>query len=153
MIDRSGYEPGFSHDRGGAEGAHDERARPSGLTVLLVDDDDSVRAAVTRILSGHGYTILQAEHGADALRLAAAHPGQIDLLVTDMYMPGLRGPEIMEKMVSSRPGMAVLFMSGYADEDVVRSGLLPGAQLLRKPFTVEELNEAVRQALGGPRAA
>jgi two-component system cell cycle sensor histidine kinase/response regulator CckA len=125
--------------------AHDTAAAK--CTILLVDDEESVRAVVTKILIRHGHTVLEAEHGADAIRISDAHEGAIDLLITDMYMPGLRGPEIIEKLAETRPAMKVLFMSGYADEDMARSGVDPSVALLRKPFTVQELSEAVNKAL------
>ncbi|MBA3645014.1 MAG: response regulator [Gemmatimonadaceae bacterium] len=147
MVDLSGSESGS----GATEKKDNESvaapAPSSGVTILLVDDEESVRAIVTKILTRHGHHILEAEHGADALRLAAGHEGKIDLLISDMYMPGLRGPEILEKLRPSRPGIAVLFMSGYGDEDVARSGVEPGSRFLRKPFTVQELSEAVRATL------
>lgn len=146
MVDLSGNESA-SKDTSQKNISGGERAVDSGVTILLVDDEESVRAVVTKILTRHGHTVLEAEHGADALRLAAGHEGKIDLLISDMYMPGLRGPEIVEKLRPSRPGIPVLFMSGYADEDVARSGVAPGTRFLRKPFTVQELSEAVRQAL------
>lgn len=118
-----------------------------GRTILLVDDEESVRAIVTKILVKQGHKILEAEHGADALRLAAGHDGKIDLLITDMYMPGLRGPEIFEKLQDTRPGIRVLYMSGYGDEDVARSGVATDHDFLRKPFTVQELGDAVKKAL------
>ncbi len=118
-----------------------------GRTILLVDDEEPVRAIVIRILTRAGHKVIAAQHGADALRLAAAHAGKIDLLVTDMYMPGLRGPEIIERLRPERPGLRVLFMSGYADEDVARSGVTPDSSFLRKPFTVQELSDAVDRAL------
>ena len=152
MVDLSGNESVSKRtnqkDAPGGGGAGD-----SGVTILLVDDEESVRAVVTKILTRHGHTVLEAEHGADALRMAAGHEGKIDLLISDMYMPGLRGPEIVEKLRPSRPGISVLFMSGYADEDVARSGVAPGTRFLKKPFTVEELSEAVRQALAEPHSA
>lgn len=118
-----------------------------GSTILLVDDEESVRAIVTKILARQGHKILEAEHGAAALRLAAGHDGRIDLLITDMYMPGLRGPEIFEKLKEKRPDIGVLYMSGYGDEDVVRSGVAPESGFLRKPFTIRELGDAVTKAL------
>jgi two-component system cell cycle sensor histidine kinase/response regulator CckA len=123
-----------------------------GSTILLVDDEESVRAIVKKILARQGHKILEAEHGADALRLAAGYDGRIDLLITDMYMPGLRGPEIFEKLLEKRPGIRVLYMSGYGDEDVARSGVAPESGFLRKPFTVQELGDAVRNALSDPSA-
>jgi CheY-like chemotaxis protein len=149
----------FSGDKSGSKSTNEKKipggegVADSGITILLVDDEESVRAIVTKILTRHGHTVLEAEHGADALRLAASHEGKIDLLISDMYMPGLRGPEIVEKLRPSRPGIAVLFMSGYADEDVARSGVAPGTRFLRKPFTVQELSEAVQKALDEPHGA
>jgi two-component system cell cycle sensor histidine kinase/response regulator CckA len=116
-------------------------------TILLVDDEESVRAVVTRILNRHGQKVLEAQHGADALRLAADYDGKIDLLITDLYMPGLRGPEIFERLRLTRPGIHVLFMSAYSGEDVARSGVDPASNFLHKPFTVQELSEAVGNAL------
>lgn len=133
-----------------AQKSGSDRQRPpaaAGSTILLVDDEESVRAVVSKILVRHGHKVLEAEHGAAAVRIAAGYEGQIDLLITDMYMPGLRGPEILEKLAPTRPGLTVLFMSGYADEDIARSGVNPGAAFLRKPFSVQELSEAVEKAL------
>lgn len=148
MVDLSGGDGAPQTERMASEAGESAQG---GNTVLLVDDEESVRAIVTKILSRHGHTVLEAEHGADALRLAAGYEGKIDLLITDMYMPGLRGPEILEKLKLTRPGIPVLFMSGYGDEDVARSGVEPGSSFLRKPFTVQELSEAVRKALAGER--
>lgn len=148
MVDLSGDKVvlrATDHRTAGGEGA----LSPSDArTILLVDDEESVRAIVLKILTRHGHRVLEAEHGAAALRLAAEYAGKIDLLVTDMYMPGLRGPEILETLRQARPEVKVLFMSGYGDEDVARSGVEPGSTFLRKPFTVEELSEAVQKALG-----
>lgn len=118
----------------------------AGSTILLVDDDEAVRAIIIKILGRHGHKVLEAEHGADALRLAAGYAEKIDLLITDTYMPGLRGPEIYEKLKASRPDVNVLFMSGYDAEDLARSGVDPSA-FLRKPFSVEELSAAVDASL------
>jgi DNA-binding NtrC family response regulator len=123
-----------------------------GSTILLVDDEESVRAIVTKILTKQGHKLLEAEHGADAVRLAACHDGKIDLLITDMYMPGLRGPEIFEKLRETRPDIGVLYMSGYGDEDVARSGVALETGFLKKPFTVQELRDAVTKALSEPGA-
>lgn len=153
MVDLSGSESGQNDSKQKSGELEGETTADSGVTILLVDDEESVRAIVTKILTRQGHNVLEAEHGADALRLAAAYDGKIDLLISDMYMPGLRGPEIIEKLRPSRPGIAVLFMSGYADEDVTRSGVAPGSRFLRKPFTVQELSEAVRNALEEPQTA
>ena len=86
-------------------------------TILLVDDEQSVRAIVLKILRRARYNVLEAENGEAALRIAASYPGKIDLVVTDMFMPGLRGPEVVQKIAPTRPGLRALFMSGYADQD------------------------------------
>lgn len=122
-------------------------AAPENTTILLIDDEQSVRSIVLRILRRAKYNVLEAENGADALRLAESHQGPIDLVVSDMYMPGLRGPEVVEKLSATRPGLKVLFMSGYADQDASRTGIPPGANFLHKPFTGQDLAAAVQNAL------
>lgn len=150
MVDLSRDESARMPGEQNAAAGSVRESTAAGSTILLVDDEESVRAIVTRILGRQGHKVLEAEHGAAALRIAAGYGETIDLLVTDMYMPGLRGPEILEKLRPSRPGIRVLFMSGYADEDVARSGVEPGSSFLRKPFTVQELSEAVMRTLAAP---
>ena len=106
-----------------------------GRTVLLVDDDESMRKVTRRILARGGFNVIEAEHGADALRVAAEYPDRIDLLVTDVLMPGIRGPELVEELVIQSPNLRVLYMSGYTDEDITRWGLQPGMAFIHKPFT------------------
>jgi CheY-like chemotaxis protein len=125
---------------------------PSKETILLVDDEESVRAIVLKILRRAGYKVLEAGNGDAALRIAEAHPERIDLLVTDMFMPGLRGPEVAARLAETRPGMRVLFMSGYADQDA-RTGVPPGANFLNKPFSGADLAKTVEAALKGPPAS
>ena len=120
-------------------------------TVLLVDDEDSMRRISRRILVRQGYRVLEAEHGAEALRLAAAHGDEIDVVVTDVLMPGIRGPELVEQMSELYPGIRVLYMSGYTDEDISRWGLQPGIAFIHKPFSAEELATAVREVLEARR--
>lgn len=118
-------------------------------TILLVDDEQSVRSIVTKILRRANYTVLEADGGAAALELAESHAEGIDLLITDLYMPGLHGPAVAEKLAAVRPGLKVLFMSGYADNDVVgRTGVPAGANFLQKPFSGEDLTAAVKSAIG-----
>ena len=117
--------------------------------ILLVDDEQSVRAIVVKILRRANYDVLEAEDGAAALRISDSHAGEIDLLISDMYMPGLRGPEVAKALLPKRPGLRVLFMSGYADQDS-RSGVPLGANFLNKPFSGKELTAAVEAALDGP---
>jgi len=118
-------------------------------TILLVDDEESVRSIVVKILRRSNYNVLAAENGKSALQISDSHPDNIDLLISDMYMPGLRGPEVAQALAPKRPTMRVLFMSGYADQDS-RSGVPPGACFLNKPFSGKELAAAVEAALTGP---
>jgi CheY-like chemotaxis protein len=127
-----------------------ESEKPSSReTILLVDDEQSVRAIVLKILRRANYTVLEAENGDAALRIAETHPGKIDLLITDMFMPGLRGPEVAARLATTRPGLRVLFMSGYADQDA-RTGVPAGANFLNKPFSGAELADKVEAVLKRP---
>ena len=118
-------------------------------TILLVDDEPAVRSIVLRILRRANYRVLEAENGESALRLAEEHEGPIDLVITDMFMPGLRGPEVVQRLAPKRPGLRALFMSGYADQDA-RTGVPAGANFLNKPFSAQELAAAVEAVLKGP---
>lgn len=131
--------------------AYNSTAAAAGRTVLLVDDDESMRRVTRRILSRNGFRVIEAEHGADALRVAAEHEGDIDLLVTDVLMPGIRGPELVEELTVRSPGIRVLYMSGYTDEDISRWGLQPGMAFIHKPFTSEGFSEAVNEVLNTAR--
>jgi two-component system cell cycle sensor histidine kinase/response regulator CckA len=127
--------------------AESEAADP--ITILLVDDEQSVRAIVVKILRRAKYHVIEAENGATAVQIAKAHPGKIDVVLTDMYMPGLRGPEVVQAIAPTRPGLRALFMSGYADQDS-RTAVPIGANFLNKPFSGQELTAAVEAALKGP---
>jgi CheY-like chemotaxis protein len=117
-------------------------------TILLVEDEQSLRAIACEILAGHGYTVLEAGTAADAIALAARHPGRIDLVVTDVVMPGMNGRALSEALVATRPGIRVLFMSGYTDDVIAHRGVLePGIVLLEKPFTILALLHRVRDVL------
>jgi PAS domain S-box-containing protein len=114
-------------------------------TVLVVEDDEMVRALVGQALQAAGYRVLSAGDGDEALQLAHQHPSAIELMVTDVVMPGMNGPQLVERLHASRPETAILFISGYADSTVVRQQvLLAGSQFLQKPFTVESLLARVR---------
>jgi DNA-binding NtrC family response regulator len=118
-------------------------------TILLIDDEQSVRSIVMKILQRAKYTVLEAESGEAALEVLESHPEKIDLVVSDLYMPGLSGPDTVKALDAARPGMKVLFMSGYAAQDVVaRTGVPGGAQFLQKPFSGQELTAAVKAAIG-----
>jgi PAS domain S-box-containing protein len=123
-------------------------AAPGRETVLLAEDEESIRAIAVESLGEQGYTVLRAVSGTDALAVAAQYPGPIDLLVTDVVMPGLSGPEVARRLRESRPGLPVLFMSGYADATVDRhGGLDPSMPFLPKPFTPSRLVQRVREVL------
>jgi len=118
-------------------------------TILLVDDEPSVRSIVMKILRRAKYTVLEAESGAAAMKVAQSHPDKIDMVITDLFMPGQQGPEVVKEISTVRPGIKVLFISGYADHDVVaRTGVSGRANFLHKPFSGQELIAAVVAALG-----
>jgi two-component system cell cycle sensor histidine kinase/response regulator CckA len=120
-------------------------------TILLVEDEGPVRVAAKRILAGAGYQVLVATDSEDALRLCKTHPGTIELLLSDVVMPGLSGPKLATQLLALRPGMKVLFMSGYTDEAVVRHGALEaGAAFTQKPLTPDGLATKVREVLAAP---
>ena len=119
-----------------------------GETVLVVEDEAALRDVAGRILSGAGYHVLAAECGASALELVARHEGAIDLLVSDVVMPGMLGKELAERLTGVRPDTRVLYMSGYAQPVLHSQGTLdPGIELLEKPFTAGDLLAAVRKRL------
>jgi two-component system cell cycle sensor histidine kinase/response regulator CckA len=121
-----------------------------GETLLVVEDEDALRDVAGRILSGAGYHVLTADGGPQALELAAVHDGTIDLLVSDVVMPGMLGKELAERLVDARPDTRVLYMSGYAQPVLASQGTLdPGVVLLEKPFTAAALLTAVRRRLDG----
>ncbi len=120
-------------------------------TVLLVEDDAAVRAVARKALLRFGYTVLSAESGEDALRLARNFQGRIHLLLTDIMITGMNGLEVAASVTRFRPGIRVFFMSGYADQDLLRQGLLdPDTPLLHKPFSPQELAARVRAILDLP---
>ena len=126
--------------------------RSSGETILLVEDEDSVRRLAKRVLESQGYTVLEAINGEDALRMAGDYAGVIDLLLSDVVMPELGGRLLAERITASRPDIEVLFMSGYTDDEILRRGLLErGQRLLQKPFTGTALAHEVRAVLDAKR--
>ena len=127
-------------------------AATSTETILLVEDEDSVRRLARRVLEAQGYTVLEAMNGEVALRLAADYAGVIDLLLSDVVMPELGGRLLAERLIAQRPDIEVLFMSGYTDDDILRRGLLErGQRLLQKPFTGSALAHEVRTVLDAKR--
>ena len=151
------YLPRYS---GAREVPPPSHARPSRTaaggdrTVLLVEDEDGVRKLSRRLLEADGFRVLEASGGEQALALVRSHPGPIHLLLTDVVMPGLKGPEVARRVSRIRPDIKVLYMSGYANVEVPDLGT--GALLLQKPFTPEGLAAKIEEALGtdaGPAAA
>jgi CheY-like chemotaxis protein len=105
---------------------------------------------VERVLSRLGYRVSTAQSGAEALALVADHPGPIDLLVTDVMLPGMVGREVSERLTALRPSLRTLFISGYTEDSIVHRGELdPGVSFLSKPFTPDALGHAVRAVLDG----
>jgi signal transduction histidine kinase len=141
------------------EAAATEPASPAELsrgteTVLIVEGDDAVRAFVGQILRGCGYTALEARDGAEAVVLSERHPGPIDLLVADVALPRLSGPQVADLLASARRKLKVLYLSGRAGETMIPHDT-PGAAalLLKKPFTASALTRKVREVLDVERPA
>jgi CheY-like chemotaxis protein len=120
---------------------------PGGYTVLVVDDEEAVRRLAGRMLTWSGYQALEARHGREALATIEQHAGPIHLVLTDIKMPGMNGRELGREIERRWPDMRILYMSGFASE-VFQGGLLePGAPVLAKPFTQEDLAGKVRGLL------
>jgi len=117
-------------------------------TVLLVEDEPSVRGLAVQTLRGRGYTVLEAMHGEEALRVANGHESEIALLLTDVVMPQMSGRELAERLQKQHPEMKVLYASGYTENTIVHHGVLePGIAFLSKPFTPTQLTRKVREVL------
>jgi CheY-like chemotaxis protein len=117
-------------------------------TILLVEDETTVRTLAARVLHACGYTVLEATDGVDALRKVQAYGAPIDLLITDVVMPHMGGPALVAQLAVVRPGLKVLFTSGYTDNMLVNHGQLdPGINLLQKPFSSAALARKVREIL------
>jgi CheY-like chemotaxis protein len=143
--------------RSGGYSAHEEppelatQPRSGGFeVVLVVEDDDDVRRVTVEALRELGYTVLHAMHGPEALQILALQP-KVDLLFTDIVMPGLSGRAVAEEAQAARPDLKVLYTTGYTRNAVVHNGVLdPGIAFLQKPFTIEQLALKVRQVIDGP---
>ncbi len=121
-------------------------------TVLLAEDEPAVRAIARQALERQGYKVIVAPNGAEALALAAQHGATIDLLLTDVVMPGMSGRDLAERLLAQRPGIRVLYISGYTDNAIVRHGMLePGLAYLQKPFRPDALVRKVREVLDATR--
>lgn len=117
-------------------------------TVLLVEDEEAVRALLLEVLQGEGYSVLQAANGHEAIELCKTTAGKIHLLMTDVVMPGMSGRELVDRLVDNCRNVKVLYMSGYTDDAIVHHGVLnPGVAFLQKPFTPEGVMRKVREVL------
>jgi signal transduction histidine kinase/CheY-like chemotaxis protein len=144
-LPRTGHAIGRQRTIGGEElapGGHE--------TVLVVEDQSAVRLMVVEVLNELGYAVIEASNPVRALELAGEHRGEIDLLLTDVVMPRMSGRELADRLATARPSIKVLYMSGYADDDVLRYGIAHGeVELLPKPFSNHELAQRVRRVLDG----
>jgi nitrogen-specific signal transduction histidine kinase len=123
------------------------RRRGGPETVLVVEDEEVVREVAARLLQRQGYRVLVAANADEALQLFEQH-ASIDVLLTDVVMPGASGPELTRELAERRPGLKAIYMSGYTDEAIAQHGVLnPGIALLRKPFTSETLGRKIREVL------
>ena len=118
------------------------------MRVLLVEDEPAVREMTLAALQGYGYTVLAASNPEDALQTVAAKHGQIDLLLTDVVMPGLSGPQLADHVRRIHPAIAVVFMSGYTSDAVLREGIESGdVHFVQKPFSTAALAAKLRHVL------
>jgi CheY-like chemotaxis protein len=121
--------------------------RAAGETVLVVEDADGLRELAKRLLERLGYRVLLAANGDEAVRQANEHPG-IDVLLTDVVMPGASGPEVTRQVIEQQPRVRVIYMSGYTEDTIVHHGVLnPGIAFLNKPFTSEAPGRKIREVL------
>jgi len=145
------YLPVHREEGRAAKSRKTEKAKKDELwgsgTVLLVEDEPTVRSVAERALTRHGYTVVTADNGEDALEILAKGE-KFDLLISDVVMPGMDGPTMVREARESRPDLKILFMSGYAEEQLRKSIDLENVNFLPKPFSVTELAEAARRAVG-----
>jgi CheY-like chemotaxis protein len=123
--------------------------RPTGSeTILLAEDEPTLRGLVRTMLQRCGYTVLEAKDGREALRICREHDGGIDLLVSDMVMPGMNGTELAARAMALRPTLRILMVSGYTDDVICRHGIREkGIPFLQKPFAPDVLAQKVRDIL------
>jgi two-component system cell cycle sensor histidine kinase/response regulator CckA len=137
------------------EGVAEKQTAPVALTalggtetVLLVEDEESVRQLVRETLAAKGYRVMEAENGESGMAVAAQHDGKIDLVITDVVMPGMGGRELVKQLAQSRPQTRVLYLSGYTEDAISEGTIESGAAFLQKPFTLQNLSRKVREVLG-----
>jgi len=135
---------------------HKPERLPVGLvqgkeTVLVVEDEDLVRKLACAMLQKHGYKVIAARHGDEALRLAQSFDGPIDIMLSDVVMPGMKVEELSERILEDRPGVKLLYMSGHPESTIIHLGVFAGGMpLLKKPFTAAELAVKIREILDAP---
>ncbi|HXJ89459.1 MAG TPA: PAS domain S-box protein [Candidatus Binatia bacterium] len=144
------YLPSAEHKLGLGTEARAELlpARRDGVTILLAEDDPTMRKLTRRMLEDHGYKVLEAIDGEAALDVIASNSTRIDLTLTDVVMKGMNGPELVLRLMDSHPEMKVVYMSGYTGELVAHQGLQTGIRLLEKPFTRAALLRTIDEAMG-----
>ncbi|NOZ55238.1 MAG: response regulator [Calditrichaeota bacterium] len=119
-----------------------------GETILLVEDEEGVRESISRVLRDNGYNVLEARDAREGLRIAEEHTGPIHLTLADVVLPRMSGPEMVRHLEKIRPESRVLYMSGYTDSEIVKSGVLqPGIHYLEKPFSPPTLLRKIRHVL------
>ncbi len=124
-----------------------EAATRGSETVMVVEDEEAVRESTCEYLASRGYRVLQAANGNDALNALERFTGRIDLLITDVFMPGMSGADLAQKVREQRPEIRVLYVSGYTESDVVQHGVDAGSGFLQKPFTLTSLGRKVREVV------
>jgi len=120
---------------------------PNATVVLLVEDEPVVREITGQVLEHAGYCVLESGSPNEALLVASSHRGKIDLLLTDVVMPGMNGVELADKLRHLKPGLVTVFMSGYAEGDLIRKARASSAAHIQKPFTVDSLLTQIADAL------
>ncbi len=136
----------------GGESASAAQGASAGETILLVEDESSVRRLLMHVLRNRGYRVLEAPDGDQALEIFCSHPGEIHLVLTDMVMPKMGGRELSRQLHQIDPDIKVIFMSGYTDDVLIRTGSLnPGMTFLQKPLRPDVLSAKVREALDSPK--
>ncbi len=132
-----------------AEAVADAPPERGSETVLLVEDDEMFLDLLSEVLEGSGYNVLAASDPAQAMELSGRHPGTVDLLISDMVMPGMSGKDLAGRLAPQRPDMKVLLMSGYSDEALEERGVSSESGFIQKPFSTRELVREVRRSLDG----